>query len=315
MFFLKKLLVFVLFIFTVSKSYSQAFYRYRFEEPWSIALSSGATQYFGDLYSFWQYRDRPQLNPNALLSIRRTVGTNLKGRLDLGYYEISGDDKYANPKSYRTPRNLHFKAKNIEASVIGEYYLKPVKLYNITRNFLNIYAFAGVGATTNNPKAELDGSWVPLRPLQLENEKYKKVVLTFPTGLGIKYKVNVYTDLQLEFNYRWTLTDYLDDISIYNIASVYQEAINQYTGISGGNYQPERLRLLVRNPQYILSNGEPNISKIQASNGRIRRGSGIEGRDDGYLSINLGVEIYFSQDVWDNWILRKRKNRSYIRFW
>lgn len=297
------------------KASGQAFNRFKFEEPWSVALHVGPTQYFGDLYSLWKYQEGVQPDLNAAISARYTFGTNLKARLDLSYYQISGQDNMADPRSGRIPRDLNFRSRNVETAFLVEYYYKPVKVYNITREFLNPYIFLGIGATTNDPYANYRGEWVPLRPLRTENEAYPGVVMVFPMGLGLKYKANVYMDVFIEGNYRFTLSDYLDDVSTFNISGYYEELIADYT--SGNN--PDRLRLSVRQPRYLLENGEPNIGLIESSRGAPRRGSGDPRLDepnakyDGYFSLNFGVEIYFSQDIWDNWIFRHR-GRGW-RFW
>ena len=310
-----KKIVFIFFIVLVSsESYSQSFYRYRFDAPWSVSASIGPTQYFGELYSLWKYNEGIQPDWNANVAVRRTVGTYIRLRGDFTYYQISGQDPPADPRSLRQPRNLHFRARNWEAAGIAEFHIKPVKVYNITRSFFNLYGFAGVGVSSNNPKAELNGTWVDLRPLQLENNPYEKHIIVFPTGIGMKYKLNVYTDLTIEMNYRWTLTDYMDDISAFNIKEFYIDLVNDY-GVNGDGPRPDRLRLAVRNPNFIKENGEPDVERILNNGGRIRRGSGLDERYDGFLSFNIGLEIYLSPDIWDNWIFRNRVNEKSFRFW
>lgn len=294
---------------------AQAFNRFRFEEPWSVALHLGPTQYFGDLYSLWRYNEGVQPDFNAAISGRYTFGTNLKARADISYYQLSGQDNLADPGSGRIPRGLNFRARNWEATLLAEYYLKPVKVYNITREFFNPYIFAGIGVSTNDPQTRYRDRWVDLRPLRTENEAYPGVVIVFPMGLGIKYKVNVYMDFFIEGNYRFTLTDYLDDVSAFNMSGFYEDLIADY--VSGEN--PDRLRLSVRQARYLLENGEPNVALIRSTNGAPRRGSGDprenepNAKYDGYFSLNFGAEIYFAQDIWDNWIFRHR-GRGW-RFW
>lgn len=312
---LRSLFLGIFFSLVVQEVCAQAIYRFRFEEPWSFAAHMGPTQYFGDLYSLWKYYEGIQPDYNIALSGRYTFGTNLKARMDLTYYQISGQDTKADPRSGRIPRDLNFRARNYEAALLVEYYYKPVKVYNITREFINPYVFAGVGVSTNDPYAKYRGNWVPLRPLRTENEAYPGVVMVFPMGLGIKYKANVYMDFFIEGNYRFTMTDYLDDISSFNMSGFYEDLIADY--ISGEN--PDRLRLSVRQARYLLENGEPNVNLIQSSRGAPRRGSGDprldepNARFDGYFSLNFGVEIYFAQDIWDNWIFRHRGRGR--RFW
>lgn len=316
---MKKYLILFYLLFEVTVELSaQAFNRFRFEEPWSFSLQMGPTQYFGDLYSLWKYNEGVQPDYNIAFSSRYTFGTHLKARADITYYQISGQDDPADPESGRPPRNLDFRARNWEGALLLEYYLRPVKVYNITREFLNPYVFAGVGVTSNNPYADYRGQWVALRPLRTENKAYPAAAVVFPMGLGIKYKANVWVDLFLEGNYRFTLTDYLDDVSVYNLSGFYEELITDY-GTNGEGPNPNRLRLSVRQERYLYENGEPNVDLIRSSNGAPRRGSGdptlagSPGRYDGYFSFNVGMEIYITEDIWDNWIFRKKRNG--YRFW
>ncbi|PSL05123.1 hypothetical protein [Cecembia rubra] len=311
---MKRLIFTLFFTITITLVSAQSFYRYRFEAPWSVSASLGPTQYFGELYSLWKYDEGIQPDWNANIAIRRVLGTYLKARIEGTYYQISGQDPPADPRSFREPRNLHFRARNWEATAIGEFYLKPVRQFNITRHFINFYGFAGVGVSTNDPKAQLRGEWIALRPLQLENNPYDKYIIVFPTGVGMKYKANVWMDLILELNYRWTLTDYLDDISAFNVSEFYLDLVSDY-GTNGEGPNPDRLRLAIRNPAFYRENGEPDVQKILNNRGRIRRGSGLDNRFDGYLTFNIGVELYLSQDIWDNWIFRNRLKEKRYRFW
>ncbi|MDO8966213.1 hypothetical protein [Algoriphagus sp.] len=307
---MKRLLI-ILFLFSSFSTYSQSFYRYRFEEPWSISAGIGPSQYFGELYSFWKYNEGIQPDYNANFAVNYIFGTHLKARLEGTYYKISGSDPPSDPRAFRTPRNLHFRANNIEVAALIEYYWHPVKVNNITRHLWNPYIFFGVGMSTNNPKAELNGTWVDLRPLQLENNPYNDKIVVFPMGLGFKYKLNVYMDMKIEGNYRFTLTDYMDDISAFNVSEFYLDLVDDY--VTGNN--PDRLRLAIRNPSFILEGGEPDVDKILRNQGRVRRGSGLTHRYDGYMTVSVGVEIYLSPDIWDNWIFRNRIYEKRFRFW
>jgi hypothetical protein len=311
---MKRLILSVSFLMITNLLASQSFYRYRFEAPWSLSASTGPTQYFGELYSLWKYDEGIQPDWNVNFAVRRVLGTYIKARIEGTYYQISGQDPPADPRSNREPRNLSFRARNWEVSTIGEFYLKPVRQYNITRHFINFYGFAGVGVSSNDPKAELRGEWVALRPLQLENNPYEKYIIVFPTGIGMKYKANVWMDFILELNYRWTLTDYMDDISAFNVSEFYQDLVKDY-GTNGEGPNPDRLRLAIRNLDFYKLNGEPDVEKILNNRGRVRRGSGLDERFDGYLTINIGVELYLSQDIWDNWIFRNRYKEKRYRFW
>lgn len=284
---MKRLLLFI-FLFSTFSAYSQSFYRNRRVEPWSLSAGAGPTQYFGELYSFWKYKDGIQPKYHVNLSVNYIFESHFKARLEGTFYKMAGSDPPSDPVANRTSRNLHFRATNIEVAALVEYYWSEVNVLPMDRKSLNPYLFAGIGISTNNPQASLNGSWVDLRPLQLENNPYHDRVIVFPMGLGLKYKLTSHTDLRIEGNYRFTLTDYLDDISAFNVSEFYLDLVDDY--ITGTN--PDRLRLAIRNPNFVLSNGEPNVDAILESNGRIRRGSGLDRRYDGYMTISLGLEFY-----------------------
>lgn len=296
----------------------QSFDRFRFEAPLSFALHGGSTQYFGDLYSLWNYKDGIQPDYNIGLTTKFTTGTNIKIRANLIYYQISGDDNAADPRSGRAPRNLNFRAQNWEGSVQMEYYLRPVKLYHINRTYFNPYLFAGAGLTSNDPYTRFRQHWIPLRPLQTENKAYHATAVVFPMGLGIKYKTNVWMDVFVEGNYRFTLTDYLDDVSVYNLSGFYEDLIADY-GIAGEGPNPNRLRLAIRQERYLNEDGEPNIDLIRSTKGAARRGSGdpfltgSPGRYDGYFTLNIGIEIFISENIWDDWVFRKKRRGYRLR--
>lgn len=297
---------------------AQNFDRFKSYAPWSFSLQMGPTQYFGDLYDLWKYREGIQPDYNFTIGSRYTVSQHLKVRADLSFYQISGTDKKADPRSFRHLRDLNFRARNGEGTLLIEGYLFPVDRYNIYRERYNPYIFIGIGGTTNNPHANYRNKWVPLRPLRTENRDYSPVALVFPMGIGFKYKTNVWMDFFIEGNYRFTLTDYLDDVSVYDITDFYRELIEDY-GTNGNGPNPDRLRLSVRQGSYLNEDGEPNVSLIESSGGSPRRGSGDPtlkdsgGRYDGYFTLNIGLEIHLSDDIFDYWIFRKKRGRS--RFW
>lgn len=224
---------------------------------------------------------------------------------------MSDQDPPSDLRANRTPGNLHFRAQNWEVTVIIGYYLFPIKTPKINRSLWNAYLFLEVGMSTNTPKTQLDGNWVDLRPLQLENNRYERYILVIPTGIGFKYKLNVYMDLTLEGNYRWTFTEYMDDISAYNVSEFYLDLVDDY--VFGNN--PDRLRLAIGNPNFMDDNGLPDVNKILTNGDRIRKGSGLIERFHGYLTINLELEIHMSKDIFDNWIFRNRENEKQFRFW
>jgi hypothetical protein len=315
---MKYVIVLFLLLKVAAEVQSQSLDRFRFEAPLSFAVHGGPTQYFGDLYSFWGYKEGIQPDYNIAFSAKYTLGTNFRVRTNVTYYQISGADGAADPKSGRIDRNLNFQARNWEGTMMIEYYLRPVKLFHVNRAYFNPYVFAGTGFTTNHPYADYRGYKVDLRPLRTENIAYPAAAVVFPLGLGLKYKTNVWVDIFIEGNYRFTLTDYLDDVSVYNISGFYEDLIADY-GYAGEGPNPDRLRLAVRQEKYLLENGEPNLELIRSTQGVARRGSGdpsikgSSGRYDGYFTLNMGIEIFVAENIWDDWIFRKKRGGYKLR--
>src|SRR5690606_20213584 len=80
----------------------------------------------------------------------------------------------------------------------------------------------GVGLAYFEPKAYLDGERYKLRELETEPGKsYSPITLAVPMGLGFKYNIKDNWTLGLEFGWRMTTTDYLDDVSTKYPASAY----------------------------------------------------------------------------------------------
>lgn len=120
----------------------------------------------------------------------------------------------------RRGRNLSFRNDIIELSARGEYtFYTSYDVGSTGRYILDFrtYVFGGVGGFYNNPKAKSSstGKWVALQPLMTEgpDNKYSKYQLCFPVGVGFYYTYKKTHRLGWEIGWRWTLTDYIDDIS------------------------------------------------------------------------------------------------------
>lgn len=275
----------------------QSFYSRKIEKPWSLSLHVGPTQYFGDLYSFWEYNDGIQPKWNLGLAYHKILDKNFKLRLNTSFIKLAGQDRLSDPKETRINRNLHFRSNIFEVSGMIEYYLKDLWTKRSRRPVWNPYIYLGLGLATNNPKTELDGEWIALRPLAIEQNPYSSIITVVPFGIGFKYKLTPLLDLTVEGTYRFTFSDYMDDISVYDVSEFYLQYVNDY--LSGEN--TEKLRLAIRNPDYLDEFGYPDVDKILSSRGDIRRGSGKDGRNDGYMTINVGLEFQ-----WYNGLLRRK---------
>jgi hypothetical protein len=79
------------------------------------------------------------------------------------------------------------------------------------------YFFTGIAYFHHNPQARtpaaFGGRWIDLQPLMLEGKKYSLNQVAIPVGLGFRYKLSQRLDLAFEIGWRFTSTDYLDDVS------------------------------------------------------------------------------------------------------
>jgi hypothetical protein len=117
-------------------------------------------------------------------------------------------------------RNFHFRNDIKELSFNIKYDLFPSTDHYRKRPIYNLYAAAGISFFHHNPKARIyedttfsSRKWVSLRPLMTENKSYSLFQISVPVAVGIRYKLSLQWDLELELAYRYTFTDYLDDVS------------------------------------------------------------------------------------------------------
>ncbi len=205
---------------------------------WEIGGMLGSSNYLGDIGG--KENKVSNFGPADLVfsATRFSAGFFLKRQLHhrffvtgmLSYIYITGKDSDS-PGTWREPRNLSFFNHIGELSIRGEYYIMAAEDVSIKRNTVSkgfgIYIFAGAGAIFNYPLTKYNGQTVALQPLATEGpeKKYSVVQAVFPVGFGFSYsfrgsRIGSFSSrglrkhrIGLEFNYRFTFTDYLDDVS------------------------------------------------------------------------------------------------------
>ena len=165
------------------------------------------------------------------------VGLRLAGQ----YTYLAGDDNVISTHGvdelWRKQRNLDFKSDVWEAYAAIEFY----PLDYLKRNDeeyegrLKPYCFGGIGLYHFNPKGSLKDAngnitWHDLQPLKTEGQgftqypnskPYKLTQMNLPLGFGAKYFISDKVNIGLEFLYRKTFTDYIDDVSTTYIDPIY----------------------------------------------------------------------------------------------
>ena len=155
-----------------------------------LELGVGTTNFLGDLggkdaIGTNDLRDLEwsQFHLAAMAGYRYQFAKPLFLRIDAAYGKLTGDDKLTK-EPFRMNRNINFKTTLVELNAMVEFKVrlggKKGHQYRMKRvnsdsgpwryrgSYLSL--FAGVGVFHFNPKTELDGEWIELRPLRTEGQ-------------------------------------------------------------------------------------------------------------------------------------------------
>jgi hypothetical protein len=183
-----------------------------------FGLSAGAAHYFGDLNTNARL-NRPKLALGAFF--RKQFGNYIAMRVAAHFAQLGYSDIYNKDNEYQRRRNLSFNTNIWELAVQGDFnffkFVPGDPYYGFTP-----YVTLGVGAFSYDPYAYYQGQKVFLRPLGTEGQgtaaypdrkAYGTMAFCFPFGVGVKYNWNDKMNIGFEIVYRFTNTDYLDDVS------------------------------------------------------------------------------------------------------
>ena len=183
-----------------------------------FGISAGAAHYFGDLNNRARL-NRPKL---ALGAFFRKQFTNYIGLRISGHFaQLGYSDVYNTDNTYELRRNLSFNTNIWELTLQGDFNFFKFVPGSLDYPFTPYVTF-GVGMFSYDPYAYYQGQKVFLRPLGTEGEgssqypdrkTYGTMALCIPFGVGIKYNVTPKVNVGFEVVYRFTGTDYLDDVS------------------------------------------------------------------------------------------------------
>jgi Domain of unknown function (DUF6089) len=211
-----------------------------------VGLSVNALNYYGDL------APKPSRFSTDISFTRPAIGISFGHRFGprytltgtFMYGALKGSDKSADRGDedngiHRSNRNLEFRNRIKELSIVASIDLFENQATYISRVSWTPYAFLGLSVFHHNPQARVPdadingvafdnaGEWVDLQPLGTEgqnadllegdvnkgNAPYKRIQLGIPFGLGARFRVNHVFDVSGEIGFRYTFTDYLDDVS------------------------------------------------------------------------------------------------------
>jgi hypothetical protein len=204
--------------------------------PYStVSFGGGTSTYIGDMAGYGNLIKTALTLPrwNAGFAYTRQFTPRLAARAALTYARITGDDYNYSQSSLpqNAPvfaRNLHFRNDLKEFALTGLYNFVKEGRMSEKRPKLSPYIFLGVAVVAHAPEARspVDETnpansrvWVKLQPLGTEGQgqpgyekPYSLITLAIPAGIGVKYKLNESFNIAAEVGYRYTFTDYLDDL-------------------------------------------------------------------------------------------------------
>lgn len=204
---------------------TSAFGQYR----WDFGVAVGASNYLGEIggledtrrdFIFDMKLNRTQYVIGGFARYKFTP--QLSGNFGINYGRIRGNDNNSlNPA--RVARNLSFRNNILEFSFRGELTL----FYDNDaggRGFYNpdfrVFGFLGASVFHHNPRTryygdieEFNGELIELQPLQTEGVEYGNWQIAIPAGIGVFFTFNKQHRFGWELGYRFTFTDYLDDVS------------------------------------------------------------------------------------------------------
>ncbi len=187
------------------------------QEHHEIGLSVGVANYYGDL--------QPKLFPSdgympmAGITYKFFMTPHVGLRFGVSYATVTAADSLSDIPANRA-RNLSFASHIFEGHTALEINFLP---FDVKHLKITPYVFGGIGVFYFNPYAQdPEGQTVFLRPLSTEGEglplypdrtEYSNVTVCFPFGGGLKFLVGNTLVITTELGFRYTNTDYLDDVS------------------------------------------------------------------------------------------------------
>jgi hypothetical protein len=185
-----------------------------------FGFTVGGAHYFGDLNTRASIaRPKPSVGVFFRKQFNDYVGLRVSAHFaQLGFSDITSK----NP--FQKLRNLSFNSNIWELAVQGDFNFfkfQPEDPYKIFTPYLTL----GVGVFSYDPYTYLRDEKIFLRnigtegqgsntdPIYAGRKPYNSMAVCIPFGMGLKYSISEKVNLTLEASYRFTTTDYLDDVS------------------------------------------------------------------------------------------------------
>lgn len=279
-----------------------------------FGLNLGAANYLGEIGGnvgeakpfLWDMRFQ-QTNFSIGGFYRMNFTRNIAAKVAFNYSRIEGADSLSNEPT-RVARNLSFRTDLVEFNLTGEYTFfsfNDMSRRSKNRVDFSSYVTAGVGVLFYYPYANFNDKWYYLRPLATEGieNTYDEMAIIVPLGIGANFTFKRKIRLGIEFAYRFTNTDYLDDVS------------TDYAFDSELPYEESFLFSNRTDEAYAIGDADlPDNPRFGYAPGKRRGG---EDSNDGYLVGNISLSYViasgnnFSRSRYRRAINRRKKRTKF----
>lgn len=209
-----------------------------------FAAFGGVASFNGDINT-----DNLIANTDAAFGafLRYTPHPHFACRLNFIKANLMANDRQSDRPDIKE-RNFNFISDLYEFSFLAECNILPLIPWDKQKVF-SPYIGTGVSVFRFNPMTKYQGEWHALQALGTEGQglsgfakPYALTQVAIPLSAGIKYILGQRFSIALELGYRFTFTDYIDDVSgVYLAPSILQEngalavalsnRTEEYTGI------------------------------------------------------------------------------------
>jgi len=193
---------------------------------WDVGIHAGGANLLGDIGGLektrrdfvWDAR-LGQTRWTFGIFARRKFSRLLSVNAGLLYMRLQGADSFST-NGPRRGRNLNFR------NTFPEVYIRPeVTIYQDNdlggrgryKTDFRLFGYVGIAGFYHNPQGQVngEGEFFDLQPLRTEGqtESYENLQLAVPVGIGFHFTKKRRHRFGMDFGWRTTFTDYIDDIS------------------------------------------------------------------------------------------------------
>ena len=200
---------------------------------WEIGLMLGGSNYVGDINNMFKNGKDDSKEWNQFESSFNMYNVHIMGgviarynfnprwtlRVSVLFSKLSGEDSH-----FDNARNLSFYTNIQDVAINGEFNFLDYRTGSLQHR-VTPYIFGGIALFHFNPKTDIidkngEKQTLSLHDYHTEGQgfydgrtNYHLLQVSIPFGLGMKFSLTKYVCLGLEWGFRKTFTDYIDDIS------------------------------------------------------------------------------------------------------